>query len=122
MQRTTTTILAWGVYEFAVGATLLLAPNVFLGVLGLPATDEVWIRLCGVLALVIGYFFVQSARVGHVPFYRWSIHVRIGVGLMFTALVVSGLGPPILLLFALVDALGAAWTATALRADTRRAT
>ena len=122
MQRTTTTILAWGVYEFAVGATLLLAPNVFLGVLGLPATDEVWIRVAGVLALVIGSFFVQSARAGTLPFYRLSIYVRIGAGLLFAALVIFRLGPPILLLFVLVEWLGAAWTATALRADTRRAT
>ena len=122
MQRTATTIVAWGVYEFVVGATLLLAPNVLLGVLGLPATDEVWIRLIGVMALVIGYFFVQSARVGHVPFYLWSMHVRIGVGLLITALVVAGLGPPVLLLFALLDVLGVTWTGLTLRAETAAAT
>ena len=71
MQRTATTIVAWGVYEFLVAATLLLAPNGLLRVIGLPATDEVWIRLIGVMALAIGSFFVQSARIGHVPYFRW---------------------------------------------------
>ena len=122
MQRTATTIVVWGVYEFGVGATLLLAPNVLLGVLGLPATDEVWIRLIGVMAFVIGYFFVQSGRVGHVPFYSWSTHVRIGVALLIITLVVAGLGPPVLLLFALLDVLGVTWTGLTMRAETAVAT
>ena len=49
------------------------------------------------------------------------MHVRIGVGLLIAALVVSGLGPPILLLFALLDVLGVTWTGLTMRRDGRGA-
>jgi len=118
MHRTTTSLIAWAAYDFVVGATLLLAPNLLLAILGIPSTGEVWIRVAGVLALVIGAFFLQSARTGNVHFYRLTVNVRIGAGLLFTALVVTGAGPPVLMLFVLVEWLGAAWTGLTLRAET----
>jgi len=118
MHKTTTSLVAWAAYDFVVGATLLLAPNLLLAVLGIPSTGEVWIRVAGVLALVIGAFFLQSARTGNVHFYRLTVNVRIGAGLLFTALVVTGAGPPVLMLFVLVEWLGAAWTGLTLRAET----
>lgn len=121
MHKTTTSLIAWAAYDFVVGATLLLAPNLLLGILLIPPTDEVWIRVAGVLAFVIGAFFLQTARHGTIHFYRLSVHVRIGAGLLFAALIITGLGPPILLLFVLIEWLGAVWTAMALRAETAAA-
>ena len=122
LHRTTTSLIAWAAYDFVVGATLLLAPNLLLGILRIPSTDEVWIRVAGVLAFVIGAFFLQSARTGNIHFYRLTVHVRIGAGLLFAALVVAGAGPPVLLLFVVIEWLGAAWTGLALRAETAAAT
>jgi len=117
MHKTTTSLVAWAAYEFVVGATLLLAPNLLLAILGIPSTSEVWIRVAGVLVLVVGAFFLQSARTGNIHFYRLTVNVRIGVGLQIVALVVTGAGPPVLLLFAVLDWLGAAWTGLTLRAE-----
>ncbi len=48
--------------------------------------------------------------------------MRIGAGLLFAALIITGLGPPILLLFVLIEWLGAAWTGLTMRAETAVAT
>jgi len=105
-----------------VGAALLLAPNLLLGIPRIPPTDEVWIRVAGVLAFSIGAIFLQTARRGNVHLYRLSVHVRIGAGQLFAALIITGLGPPILLLFVLIEWLGAAWTGLTMRGETAVAT
>ena len=55
------------------------------------------------LAFSIGAFFLQTARHGNAHLYRLSVHVRIGAGLLFAALIITGLGPRILLLCLLIE-------------------
>ena len=117
MSRAATSILVFGVYLTAVGAVLLLVPNALLGVLGFPPTNEVWIRVAGVLVLILAYYFIQAARRGTTDFFRWTVHVRFSVIFIFTALVLVGLARPPLILLGVADFLGAIWTTWALRAD-----
>ena len=104
------------------GATLLLAPSLLFCILRIPPTHEVWIRVAGELAFAMGAFFLQTARHGTIHFYRLTVHVRIGAGLLFAALIITGLGPPILLLFVLIEWLGPAWTGLTMRGETAMAT
>jgi hypothetical protein len=109
--------MVFGLYLTAVGAILLVAPNVLLVVLGFPPTNEVWIRVAGVLVLILAYYFIQSARRGTADFWRWTVHVRFSLIFIFIALVLLGLARPPLILLGAADFLGAIWTALALRAD-----
>jgi hypothetical protein len=117
MSRAATSILVFGVYLVAVGAVLVLAPNLLLGLLGFPPTTEVWIRVAGVLVLILAYYFIQSTRRGTVDFWRWTTHVRFSLIFFFGAFVLLGLAQPQLLLLGVADFLGAIWTTWALRAD-----
>src|SRR5712691_11680957 len=117
MSRAATSILVFGLYLAAVGAILLVAPNVLLVLLGFPPTNEVWIRVAGVLVLFLAYYFIQSARAGTVDFWRWTTHVRFALIFIFTGLVLLGLARPQLLLLGVADFFGAIWTTLALRAD-----
>jgi hypothetical protein len=117
MSRAATSIVVFGVYLAAVGATLLIAPNILLVVLGFPPTNEVWIRVAGVLVLILAYYFIQSARRGTADFWRWTVHVRFSLIFIFGALVLLGLARPPLILLGVADFLGAIWTTLALRAD-----
>jgi hypothetical protein len=115
MTRSARSIFVFGVYLVVTGVVLFALPNVLLAVLGLPRTDEPWIRVAGIPVGVLGAFHIAAARAELVPFFRYTVWGRpivlVGIG----ALVLVRLAPPILLLFGLVDVAGAMWTRVTLR-------
>jgi hypothetical protein len=115
VSRAARTIAAFGVYCVAVGAVLILVPNLFLGALGLEPTREPYIRVLGVVLVVLGFYYVAAARSEAVVFFRWTVWGRPIVLAAFIGLVLAGAAPPVLILFGVVDAAAAAWTALALR-------
>ncbi|MGE5714480.1 MAG: hypothetical protein ACM32F_11425 [Betaproteobacteria bacterium] len=109
------TIRMFGIYLLGLGAVLLTAPNLLLGLFGLPPANDVWIHVVGMLVGFLGFYYVRAAIGGLTAFFRWTVPVRLSVLVFFGAFVVAGLAPPVLLLFAAVDAMGALWTWHALR-------
>jgi hypothetical protein len=112
MSHPSKSLFAFGCYLVLVGVTLLLVPNLLLGLFRLPLTTEVWIRVVGMLVL---------ARLENRLFMQWSVWLRGSVILFFGAFVLAGLASPALLLFGAVDFAGALWTWSALRKDAARA-
>ncbi len=115
MSGATTSVRVFGAYLVVLGAALIVAPNPVLAPFGVPPTSEVWIRVVGVLAVALGFYYGQAARSGLVPFYRATIVVRVFVFVCFGAFVLLGFAPPALALFGTVDLAGAIWTAAALK-------
>jgi hypothetical protein len=115
MNKAALSVRVFGIYLIVLGAWLLLAPNVLLRLFGMAATDEVWIRVVGMLVGFLGTYYVRAAAVRFTSFFAWTIPVRMSVLGFFGAFVLLGLAPPVLLLFALVDAAGALWTWRTLR-------
>jgi hypothetical protein len=109
------TVFVFGWYLVALGATLVLAPNLLLTTFGLPPTEEVWIRVVGMLLLFLGGYCLLAARTEWTAFFRASVWFRSLVIAFFAAFVLLGLVKPALLGFAGVDLLAALWTASALR-------
>jgi len=121
MSKPARSIFAFGVYLIALGVTLVTVPNLLLGVFGFPATREVWIRVVGMLVLILGCYDVQAARQEWDAFIRMSVPMRMSVILFFAAFVAAGYVSPMLLAFAAVDFAAAAWTWLALREAVRPA-
>ena len=115
MTAATRSIQVFGAYLVLLGLALLLSPNTLLGLFGIAPTGEVWIRVVGMLAGILGVYYLQAAHAGLATFYRWTRPIRLSVPLFFAALFAAGLAPPVLLLFGAVDAAGALWTWAALR-------
>lgn len=115
------TVRIFGWYLLALSATLLIVPNVLLGLFSVPTTNEVWIRVAGMLAGIIGYYYLRASATGFSEFIAWTVPARISVLVFFCAFVVLGLAPPILVLFGAVDAAGAGWTWLAIRRQSSRA-
>ena len=115
MSNAAKSMFVFGVYLFISGATLMVAPNFLFTLLGLPATQEVWARVVGMLTFILGFYFTQAARKELVDFFRWTVYVRFAVIVVFTVFVLLGYVSPVLILFGAVDVLGALWTAWALR-------
>lgn len=117
MTKAARSVLVFGLYLVALGLTLVVVPNIPLSMFGMPQPDEPWIRVAGMLALLLGYYYVQSARAELRRFFELTIPARGAVIVFFAAFVALGFAKPTLLLFGLVDIVGAIWTALALRVD-----
>jgi len=117
MRKTSTSLLVFGVYLLGMGLGLTFVPNVVIGTLGFPATDEIWIRVLGVVTLALAFYYISAARADLKTFAQWTVPARIGVFVAFTAFVFAGFVGPIMIALGSVDLLGALWTGWALRAE-----
>ena len=109
-------LLVFGIYMILNGAGFTFIPNTMLGLLGVPATSEPWIRILGWVMVVIGYYYIQTGRHNDRPFFMWSVYARASVFIMFVIFFLVGWAPVTILIFGAVDLIGAAWTFLALRA------
>lgn len=117
MSRGARSLLVFGVYLVALGVFLLIAPNTLITLFGLPESQDVWIRVVGMLVTLLAYYDIQAARKEATDFFRWSVVARGTVIVFFAGFVIANLAKPILLLFGGIDLAGAAWTYLALRQD-----
>lgn len=114
-------VFVFGIYLLILGSLLIGAPNTLLSMLGLPPTDELWIRVLGVTVMAIGMLDMASGRGEQKVFFRATVSARIFVFVAFTVFVVLKMAPPILIGFGVVDLVGAIWTHVALRSGTATA-
>jgi hypothetical protein len=117
MSRAALSIFVFGIYLLVLGLALMVAPAFLTGLFGLDAPQEVWIRVTGVVAGVLGFYYVFTARREANGFFWATVWGRPAVIVFFTAFVLLDLAEPVLILFGVVDLLGAGWTFAALRAE-----
>jgi hypothetical protein len=108
-------LFVFGIYAVAAGAGLLLVPGLVLGTLGFPPPQDGWVRVVGVLAIVVGAYHIVGARNGLLSYIRATVWGRLGFAVLLGSLVVASIMPRSLLLFAAIDLAGAVWTALVLR-------
>jgi len=117
MSKSAFSAKVFAIYLFIVGAIFIFIPNVLLSIFQIPPTTEVWIRVVGVTAFMIGVYAWVAAKHENRPFLEASVYTRFVVFVAFTTFAVTGLGSPMLILFGVADLLGGVWTHFALKAD-----
>jgi len=117
MSKSSLSVFVFGLYLAVLGIVLLVAPNLLLGMFFMPSTAEVWIRVVGVLVLYISFYYIQTARKGMTDFFKLTVYTRSSLIIFFAAFVLLGLASPPLILFGVMDLLGAIWTGLALRSS-----
>jgi len=103
-------IYYFGFYLLILGMALTVMPNFLLSTFQLPETNEVWIRVIGVIVFNIGLYYIFMASQNNGIFLMLSVYTRFAILFWFVAFAVVGWAPYNLILFGLVDAAGAAWT------------
>lgn len=116
MSKAARSVYVFSFYLFALGIVLIAVPNLLLTTFGMEETREVWVRIVGMLVLILGYYYNGAARQGLTTFFRWTVHARLAVLAFLIAFVALGFAPPVLIVFGAIDAAAAGWTAAALRA------
>jgi hypothetical protein len=109
-------LYAWSIYVAIVGGGFLLMPNVVLSMFQIDETDEVWIRILGLLVLGLPILYIAAARSERTGMYLASVWYRwfVAAGLILIGLVE---GPWQLMLFASLDFLGGLWTFLSVRSE-----
>jgi hypothetical protein len=105
----------FGFYLYLTGLTLIAVPNMFLQTLQLPETNEVWIRILGVVVVALGFYYHRTGVQNNTAFIKLTVPVRVFVFISFTAFVLLGYAAPVIAGIGAVDLLGAAWTYFALK-------
>lgn len=117
MSKPALTLKWFGIYLLMLGAGLALLPNLLLSLFLIPPTDEVWIRVVGVLVFNIGVYYLFAARSESRELLLASVYTRALVLLSFALFALLGLAEPVMVLFGAVDCLGGLWTLHALRRE-----
>lgn len=117
MSKSAFSVRVFSIYMIVFGSVLIVAPNLILSIFAVAETHEVWIRIVGLLMLIVGYLDFMASRNELLLFFHWTVAARLSVPVFFIAFVVLGFAPPILILFGAIDAAGAIWTAVCLRKD-----
>lgn len=115
MSKSAFTVKFFGVYALLTGLNLMFAPNLLLGLFGIPPTTEVWIRVVGVLAFNIGVYYWFAAKCEAKGFFEATVYARCFVFAAFVAFAALGLVHKALILFGCVELVGAVWTWLALK-------
>ena len=114
MDAPTLSIFIWGIYVLLIGLLLVFIPDKTLVLFGHEKPKDHWIRVVGIISISLGYFYLNSAQNEVYSFYWASIYTRIAGLIGFLGLVVFKIAKPRIILFGLIDAIGATWTLLAL--------
>ena len=89
MNSATLSILIFGIYLLFVGTGFLFIPNILLPLFKLPKTEEPWIRVVGVLVLIIALFYLVAAYYNLTVIFWTTVFGRSFVLLSFGGLVLT---------------------------------
>jgi hypothetical protein len=115
MSAAAKSIFVFGIYLTFLGIALIVAPNFLLEMFGIPATNEVWIRVVGMLIIYLSIYYYRFAHLELKEVYWLTVYFRSSVIVFFIAFVMLQLAKPALIIFGAIDLIGAMWTLVAMR-------
>ena len=100
------------------GLALALFPRLMLDMAGITVSSDIMVRVFGTVLLYMGvYYLVAARRPLFTPLYLASVYTRFSAPVIVGLFVLLTKASPLIVAFTVVDALGALWTALALRRD-----
>jgi len=117
MSKSARSLFVFSVYLFILGMILIVIPNVLLRLFALQETNEVWIRVVGMLVFILGFYYYQASRSEIKKFFQWTVYGRTAVLIFFIVFVLLDFAPLTLILFGFIDAVAALWTQLSLRSE-----
>jgi hypothetical protein len=110
MTKSAKSVYYFGYYLLGLGPVIAFAPNTMLPIFGMETTDEVWIRVVGAIVFSLGLYYTRVAPTNNEVFIRTTVLIRFMILGWFIAFVILGWVEAPLILFGVIDAIGAGWT------------
>lgn len=121
MSKAGLSLFVFGLYMvLIVGLGFMTAPHLILSMFGLSAGDDVWIRMVGMLASIVGAYYLLAVRARLEEFFKWTVPARYYASCFMVLMFALGKVGSAILLFAAIDTVAATWTLIALRSDTKK--
>lgn len=118
MTKAALSVYMYGFYLISgVGLPFLLIPHFTLGMFGMSAGDDMWIRFVGLLSGTIGAFYVAAVLSHTRRVFAWSVPARYASATFMAVMVLLDKVGLALLIFSALDALAGSITWLAIRAD-----
>jgi hypothetical protein len=117
MSRAAMSVFVFSIYLYIMGVVLVITPETLVRIFKFPEPDGLWIRVAGMLVIILAFYYSHAARAELRAFFVWTVIARTSVLLFFIAFVIAGLAPPALVLFGVIDFAAATWTLFAIRSD-----
>ena len=110
-----TSMLGQFTYVLVSGISLVLFPNFLLKIFGFEPTQEIWIRVLGMLILALSFYYYAMYKNGGKEIIRATVQGRLFFCAGSVAFVILGMVKPVLLGFAIVETGLALWTLSEIR-------
>ncbi|MCP3921752.1 MAG: hypothetical protein GY714_04125 [Desulfobacterales bacterium] len=120
MSKSARSIFFYSLYLVVLGLFLILVPNILLNLFRYPETSEVWIRVVGMLVILLGFYFFHSAINDLRVFFQATVYARASVPVFFVSFVLLDFAEPVLILFGAIDGLSGLWTQLALWSEVKK--
>lgn len=117
MSRTAFSVLVFGIYLALLGLCLMAFPNPLLVLFGLPPTQEVRVRMVGLLLAALSVYYIVASRLELLPILKITMYIRSSIIVFFSLFVALGWVSSAILPFAVIDLAGAVWTFVAMRGE-----
>lgn len=109
-------IRVFSVHVALCGLLQIILPREACRLIGLqPPSDILWVRISGMLLLVLAYYYFEASRTEEVAFFRRSVVTRLSVLPFLVGFVAFAWENWTILAFGVIDLFAALWTALALR-------
>jgi isoprenylcysteine carboxyl methyltransferase (ICMT) family protein YpbQ len=110
MSKSAKSVFIYGIFYAINGLMLLFMPNVLLDSLGIDNTNEVWIRLAGILLSAISVYYFIAAKHELIVIMKATAFIRFTIIFFFTAFVLLELVSSSIIVISVIDFLGGTWT------------
>lgn len=117
MSKSAKSVFVFGIYLLLLGLCLMIVPNILLAPFAVPPTNEVWIRIVGLLLMALSVYYIVSSRLELVTILKVTMYIRCSIIFFFTAFVLLNFVTPTIILFAVIDLAGGIWTYIALKKE-----
>lgn len=110
MNKPAKTVWFFGIYLIVEGLFLMLAPAWVLSSIGIPEAESVWRIILGFVVVVLGYYYIRNSKANLVPFFGFTVQVRIIQFIFFIWLYVFERGTLALVVFSFLEFAAGMWT------------
>ena len=117
MNQSSLSMAVFCVYMLLLGLAFLINPNPVITLFGFQPVDDFWIRIIGLVLLILSFYYYMAIKEKAYNFYKWTTYGRMPIFFVFLIFVLLGIAPPILLAFGAFETGCAFWTKAALKKD-----
>lgn len=119
MSQSASSMIVFGGYLLIAGVVFIIDPNPLVTFLGFDQVTDVWIRVAGLIIVIVSYYYFMAVKEKVYNFFRWTAFGRFPIFFAYLGFVILDLTPPVLSLFGVCETGCAIRTGLALQKENK---